>query len=95
MTETTTSPTAPARFRMPWLDMARGIALLAMASYHFMWDLASFGYLEPDFPASGWPRIYARAIASTFLFLAGFSLVLAHGDHIRWQSFWKRRAPTV
>lgn len=76
--------------RLHWLDIVRGIALIAMASYHFMWDLADFGYLEPDFPATGWPRLYARAIASTFLFLAGFSLVLAHGDHIRWRSFRKR-----
>lgn len=76
--------------RLHWLDTIRGMALIAMASYHFMWDLSDFGYLEPDFPSSGWPRIYARAIASTFLFLAGFSLVLAHGDYIRWRSFWKR-----
>lgn len=76
--------------RLNWLDYARAIALIAMASYHFMWDLADFGYLEPDFPSSGWPRIYARTIASTFLFLAGFSFVLAHGSGIRWRSFWKR-----
>jgi uncharacterized membrane protein len=76
--------------RLPWLDIARGAALIAMASYHLMWDLASFGYLEPDFPATGWPKVYARGIASTFLFLAGVSLYLAHGNAIRWRSFWKR-----
>lgn len=76
--------------RLAWLDIVRGWALLAMASYHLMWNLAYFGYLEPEFPSTGWPRIYARSIASTFLFLAGFSLVLAHGRGIRWHSFWKR-----
>lgn len=90
MSEQTTAERPLAGKRLHWLDMIRGVALIAMASYHFMWDLADFGYLEPDFPSSGWPRLYARAIASTFLFLAGFSLVLAHGDRIRWQSFWKR-----
>jgi uncharacterized membrane protein len=78
--------------RLHWLDIARGAALIAMASFHFMWDLTYFGYLEPDFPSAGWPRIYARSIASTFLFLAGFSLVLAHGNGICWASFRKRWA---
>lgn len=89
-----TDPEARSRIgaggRMPWLDMARGIALVAMASYHFLWDLSSFGYLEPGYAAVGWPKVYARTIASTFIFLAGFSLVLAHGEAIRWRSFWKR-----
>ena len=80
----------PCRFQ--WLDSLRGFALLCMASYHFMWDLADFGYLDAAFPSTGWPRLYARAIASSFLFMAGFSLVLAHGNGLRWKSFWKRFA---
>lgn len=90
MTEQTEAQKPLTGRRLHWLDIARGVALIAMASYHFMWDLSSFGYLEPGFPATGWPRVYARIIASTFLFLTGFSLVLAHGDRIRWKSFWKR-----
>jgi uncharacterized membrane protein len=90
MTEQTEAEKPRARRRLAWLDIARGLALLAMTSYHFMWDLTTFGYLEPGFPSTGWPRIYARVIASTFLFLVGFSLVLAHGDRIRWRGFWKR-----
>jgi uncharacterized membrane protein len=78
--------------RFAWLDTLRGFALLCMASYHFMWDLADFDYLDAGFPSTGWPRLYARAIATTFLFMAGFSLVLAHGKTIRWPSFWRRWA---
>src|SRR5690606_25902897 len=63
-----------------------------MASYHFTWDLEFFGYLEPGTATQGWWRFYARAIASSFLFLAGVSLVLAHYPSIRWQAFWKRFA---
>ena len=37
----------------------------------------------------GW-KLFARCIASSFLFLAGVSLFLAHGDGIRWRGFWKR-----
>jgi uncharacterized membrane protein len=84
-------PSVPRR-RFQWLDTLRGAALIAMASYHFMWDMADFDYLDAAFPSTGWPRLYARAIASTFLAMAGFSLVLAHGRGIRWPNFWKRFA---
>lgn len=63
-----------------------------MATYHFTWDLEFFGYLDPGTATQGFFRIYARSIASSFLFLAGVSLVLAHFPAIRWQSFWKRFA---
>ena len=62
--------------RIGFLDTWRGIALIAMASYHFTWDLAMFGYIPPETPTEGLWRLYARAIASSFLFLAGFSLFL-------------------
>ncbi len=78
--------------RIGALDTLRGIALLAMASYHFTWDLEMFAYLEPGTATQGWWRIYARAIASSFLFLAGFSLYLAHRRGINWPSFGKRFA---
>jgi uncharacterized membrane protein len=74
------------------VDVARGIALIAMASYHFTWDLEFFGYADPGLTAFGWWKFYARCIASTFLFLVGVSLFLAHGKQIRWNGFWKRFA---
>ena len=61
-----------------------------MASYHFTWDLEHFGYLAAGTAETGWLKIYARVIASTFLFLAGVSLVLASTPEIRWQSYSKR-----
>lgn len=82
---------APSR-RIVGIDVARGIALVAMASYHFTWDLEYFGYVEPGLTAFGAWKIYARCIASTFLFLVGVSLFLAHGHGIRWPGFWKRFA---
>jgi uncharacterized membrane protein len=78
--------------RFQWLDVLKGILLIAMASYHSMWDLADAGYLDAAFPSTGLPRLYARAIASSFLFISGFSLVLAHGNGIRWKNFGKRLA---
>jgi uncharacterized membrane protein len=87
-------PSVP-RGRFQWLDTLKGVALIAMASYHTMWDLADFGYLDAAFPSTGWPRLYARAIASSFLLISGFSLVLAHGNGIRWKSFGKRLAIVI
>ncbi|MGP4804017.1 DUF1624 domain-containing protein [Agrobacterium cavarae] len=78
--------------RIGFLDTWRGTALIAMASYHFTWDLAMFGYIPPETPTEGLWRLYARAIASSFLFLAGFSLFLAHRKGINWPAFGKRFA---
>ncbi|MGU3398759.1 heparan-alpha-glucosaminide N-acetyltransferase [Brucellaceae bacterium D45D] len=76
--------------RLGRLDIARGVALIAMTIYHFGWDLEFFGYLEPATTAQGGWKLFARCIASSFLFLVGFSLVLAHGRGIRWQPMGKR-----
>lgn len=93
MTDATTGTTPPApKGRIGALDTLRGIALIAMASYHFTWDLELFGYLEPGTATQGLWKIYARGIASSFLFLAGFSLYLAHSKGINWPSFRKRFA---
>lgn len=81
---------AKSNTRIGALDTLRGIALLAMAHYHFTWDLEVFGYLEPGTATDGWWRIYARAIATSFLFLVGFSLYLAHQNGIKWKAFTKR-----
>lgn len=90
-----TSPTSGSFLRtprIPLIDTVRGVALLAMASYHFTWDLEFFGYLEAGTATHGALKVYARVIASSFLFLVGLSLMLAHGDGIRWQPFRKRLA---
>jgi uncharacterized membrane protein len=76
--------------RIDGLDVARGGALMAMASYHFCWDLELFGYMHAGTAASGALKLYARAIATSFLFLAGFSLVLATLSGIKWRSFLLR-----
>ena len=70
--------TAERRGRIWAIDALRGFALIAMATYHFSWDLEYFGYLEPGTVGTGGFKIYARLIAGSFLFLAGISLVLGH-----------------
>jgi uncharacterized membrane protein len=82
---------APIR-RIEALDVARGTALAAMAIYHFAWDLEFFGYAQTGMTAAGGWKLFARCIASSFLFLVGVSLFLAHGRGIRWSGFWRRLA---
>ena len=78
--------------RIDAIDIARGAALVAMAIYHFTWDLEFFGYLDPGMTAVGGWKLFARCIASSFLFLVGVSLFLAHGRFIRWPGFLRRFA---
>lgn len=76
--------------RLEAIDLARGAALAAMAIYHFAWDLEFFGYAPPGMTAEGGWKLFARGIATSFLFLVGVSLWLAHGRGIRLRSFLKR-----
>lgn len=87
-----TDPGPQDRRRIDAIDLARGVALVAMAIYHFAWDLEFFGYAAPGMTAVGGWKLFARSIASSFLFLAGVSLVLGHGDGIRWPGFLRRLA---
>src|SRR5215203_855249 len=78
--------------RIEAVDAARGAALLAMAVYHFSWDLSFFQLIDTPVgtdPAWMW---FARCIAGSFLFLVGVSLVLGHGSGVRWRPFLKRLA---
>ncbi len=76
--------------RVRSIDLARTVALVAMAIYHLSWDLSIFGYVPPHLPQRWGMIVFARCIAGSFIFLAGTSLTLAQGEHIRWRSFSKR-----
>lgn len=89
------APTAQTAGRVAALDLARAGALVAMAVFHFVFDLALFGFIAPDTAMQpGW-RWLAYLTAGSFLFLAGVSLWLAHGAVIRWSGFWRRFAMLV
>ena len=80
----------PQGARLVTLDVARAVALMAMVVYHFVFDLALFGVIDPGTIRSGFWRGFAIATAASFLFIAGFSLWLSHGRGIRWPAFWRR-----
>jgi uncharacterized membrane protein len=59
------------------LDFLRGVALVLMAAFHFLYDLRFFGFGGLDLGVSFWffsPRI----IASIFIFLVGVSLSVSY-----------------
>lgn len=76
--------------RIEMLDLARGIALVAMTIFHFAFDLQLLGFKEPGYIDQPHWKYFARSIASSFLILTGFSLYLAHHDGIRWRG-WRWR----
>lgn len=78
--------------RLIALDLARTAALVGMAVYHLTYDLTTFGWLPEGTSVTGFWALFARAVAGSFIFLAGVSLWLAHGQGIRWPAFWRRFA---
>lgn len=80
---------APAA-RVALVDAARGVAIAAMVVYHFSWDLGHFGYITANVTQDfGW-RMFARAIAGSFLFIVGVSLVLAQRRGFDGRRFLRR-----
>jgi uncharacterized membrane protein len=76
--------------RYPSIDIARGFALVAMATYHFAWDLRFFGLIETDVVRHPLWSLFAKSIAASFLMLVGISLVLATRDGVNWSRFLQR-----
>lgn len=92
MTAPASPSPVPAGRRIVALDAARGLAIAAMISYHFMWDLYFTGFWDVNAARDPLLRLYAKGIAASFLTVAGIALFLAHGRGIRWRPFVKRLA---
>ncbi len=76
--------------RIALIDVWRGIALVAMMTYHGAWDIAYLRLIRFD-PGGSLPwRLYAHLIAGSFLFLAGVSLVLATRSGFRLEPYLRR-----
>mgnify|MGYP003116507037 CR=1 FL=1 len=84
---------SPARY--VFLDVWRGLAIIGVVIYHFGWDLNFFGFISPAVMFSGPVTIFARALAGSFMFLVGVSLVVANENNVRWRKFLIRLAKLV
>jgi uncharacterized membrane protein len=65
----------PARVRLWEIDAARGLAVVAMILFHFMWDLQYMGLSSVNVFSMPW-QSFARGIGTSFTFLLGLSLWL-------------------
>ena len=80
--------------RLALLDSARGLALLLMAAYHLAFDLHFFKGYSIGIESGCW-LFFARAIAASFLFIAGAALCISDsrlGEKERGRHHFKRGA---
>ncbi|MFD1303547.1 heparan-alpha-glucosaminide N-acetyltransferase [Methylobacterium marchantiae] len=88
----TVAPSGETRRRFGILDVARGIALLAMAAYHTTWDLGYLALTPENYALTPPGKVAAHLIAGTFLVLVGIGLVLMNRDGLRPRAFLLRLA---
>jgi uncharacterized membrane protein len=81
--------------RIPLIDAARGAALLAMFVFHLTWDFSYFGYIDSQIVFERGFVVFGDTIGSTFLAIAGASLVLAHAPNFRPRAYWRHLAIIV
>ncbi|PWH13019.1 MAG: hypothetical protein DDG58_14715 [Ardenticatenia bacterium] len=74
------------------VDALRGLAILLMVSYHFVFDLVWFGYARVALTSGFW-LICARTSAILFLLLAGVALALQHMRRTRQECSGPRFTP--
>lgn len=87
------TPAVPQRAgRIEALDALRGFAIVAMVAYHFAFDLAHFGVIAADFYRDPLLHHTRSAILSSFLLIAGVSLVLAQRTERGRAGFWRHVA---
>ena len=79
----------PSPARLAALDALRGVAILAMIGYHFSFDLRHFGLTRWDFYRDPFWLNARTLILSSFLLIAGVSLVLADRNHASPARFWR------
>ena len=86
---TPSPPAAGGGGRLAGLDALRGIAIVAMIAYHFAFDLRLFGLTSADFYRDPFWLGSRTLILSSFLLLAGVSLVLAQRSTTGRARFWR------
>jgi uncharacterized membrane protein len=84
-----TGKAATSFVRDPALDALRGAAILAMVAYHFSFDLRHFGLTQWDFYRDAFWLNARTLILSSFLLIAGVSLVLAQRGRPAPAQFWR------
>lgn len=72
------------------IDLLRGMAILMMVLYHFLFDLSFFGIADVEVHTGVW-KLFALATASLFIALAGLSLPISYArrkDRLAGRALW-------
>src|SRR5258708_5281133 len=76
--------------RLPVADLARGLAIVQMVVYHFIYDLSYFGWLHIEMTREpGWIA-WRSAIVSQFLLVVGIGIGLGDATGRSRTRFWRR-----
>lgn len=70
MEQQTVSPTSPKRYLL--LDTLRGITMVNMILYHFLWDLVYIAGIDISWYGGDGAHIWQQSICRTFILLSGF-----------------------
>jgi uncharacterized membrane protein len=78
--------------RIEAVDAVRGLAIVAMVVYHFVFDLRFFGVVRADFEGDPFWLTYRAIVLTAFLLVVGLSLVLAREAGVTSRRFARRVA---
>ena len=78
--------------RLPIVDEVRGLAIIGVVIFHFVWDLDFTGMIASGLAFHPLWIGFGRLLAGTFMFLVGVSLVLANQHVVNWGRATRRIA---
>jgi len=91
MPATPTKP-EPCSTRLAVVDLARGLAIVQMVIYHFIYDLNYFGWVRLQLTVQPGFVAWRSAIVSQFLLVAGIGIGLGAASRRPADRFWRRWA---